>query len=147
MTDRRVTLRSEFTLDVANRRGIGFLPGLLGFRVVSIGDDSLVAEIDVRPEIRAPNGYLHAATVVALADTACGCGCLAHLPADAANFTTIELKANFLGTARDGTVACTARPVHLGRNTHVWDATVVRKDDQRAIALFRCTQMILYATR
>lgn len=139
-----MALRSDFTLDAANRRGSGFLPGLLGFRVTAIEEDRLEAELDVRPEIRAPNGYLHAATVVALADTACGYGCLAHLPGGATNFTTIELKTNFLGTARDGTIACTARPVHLGRTTHVWDATVFRKDDARTIALFRCTQMILY---
>ena len=105
-----MALRPEFTLESANRRGRGFLPGLFGFRVTAIEEDRLDAELDVRPEIRAPNGYLHAATVVALADTACGYGCLAHLPADATNFTTIELKTNFLGTAREGTIACTARP-------------------------------------
>jgi uncharacterized protein (TIGR00369 family) len=138
-------LRPGFTLDVANHRGDGFLPGLVGLRVTSIDEGRLDAELDIRPQLRAPNGYLHAATVVALADTTCGYGCIAHLPDDATNFTTIELKANFLGTAREGTIACTARAVHLGRTTHVWDATVIRKDDQRAIALFRCTQMILYA--
>jgi uncharacterized protein (TIGR00369 family) len=142
-----VALRPEFTLEAANRRGQGFLPGLVGFRVVAIGDDALECEIDVRPELRAPNGYLHAASVIALADTACGYGCIAHLPADATNFTTIELKTNFLGTARDGTIACTARPVHLGRTTHVWDATVFRRADRRTIALFRCTQMILYGSK
>jgi uncharacterized protein (TIGR00369 family) len=115
--------------------------------VTAIDEDRLDAELDVRPQSLAPNGYLHAATVVALADTSCGYGCLAHLPPDASNFTTVELKTNFLGTARDGTIACTARPVHLGRMTHVWDATVVRKADQKTIALFRCTQMILYPAR
>jgi len=142
-----MALRPEFTLEAANRRGAGFLPALFGFRMTAISEDRIVAELDVRPQILAPNGYLHAATVVALADTSCGYGCLAHLPPDASNFTTVELKTNFLGTARDGTIACTARPVHLGRMTHVWDATVVRKDDQKTIALFRCTQMILYAAR
>ena len=142
-----MALRPELTLEAANQRGSGRLPGLFGFRVTALSDKSLDAELDVRPEILAPNGYLHAATVVALADTACGYGCLAHLPHDAANFTTIELKTNFLGTAREGTIACTARPVHLGRTTHVWDATVYRRDDRRTIALFRCTQMILYPTR
>lgn len=142
-----MALRPDFTLDVANRRGAGFLPELVGFRVTVVAEDRLEAELDVRPQVRAPNGFLHAATVVALADTACGYGCLAHLPVDASNFTTVELKTNFLGTARDGTIACAARPVHLGRTTHVWDATVVRKADQRAIALFRCTQMILYDKR
>ena len=142
-----MALRPDFTLEAANRRGSQFLPGLFGFRVTAISEDHLDAEIDVRPEILAPNGYLHAATVIALADTACGYGCLAHLPPDATNFTTIELKTNFLGTARDGTIACTARPAHLGRTTHVWDATVFRSDDRRTIALFRCTQMILYGAR
>lgn len=140
-------LRPDATLEALNRRGAGFLPGLVGFRVVAVDERRLDAELDIAPQLRAPNGYLHAATIIALADTACGYGCLAHLPEDAANFTTIELKANFLGTARDGTIACSARPVHLGRTTHVWDATIVRRDDARMIALFRCTQMILYAPR
>jgi uncharacterized protein (TIGR00369 family) len=140
-----MALRPDFTLEAANARGRGFLPELFGFRVVGIGDDHIDAELDVRPAIRAPNGYLHAASVIALADTACGYGCLAHLPADATNFTTIELKTNFLGTAREGTIACTARPVHLGRTTQVWDATVYRAGDRRTLALFRCTQMIIYA--
>ncbi len=136
-------LRPDVTLDQMNHRGDGRLPGLLGFRVVALEDGMLAAEIDVRSDILAPNGYLHAATVVALADTACGYGCVAHLPAGIANFTTIELKANFLGTARDGTIACVARPAHLGATTQVWDAVVTRKSDGRTIALFRCTQMLL----
>src|SRR5262245_57862195 len=133
-----MALRPDFTLDTANRRGVGFLPELFGFRVIAVAEGEIDAEIDVRPAIIAPNGYLHAASVVALADTACGYGCLAHLPADATGFTTIELKTNFLGTAREGTVGCAARAVHLGRTTHVWDATVFRNDDARKpIALFR----------
>jgi uncharacterized protein (TIGR00369 family) len=139
-----MALRPEFDLEVAAMRGEGRLPGLVGFRPTLIDDGRFDAELDIRPELLAPNGYLHAATVIALADTACGYGCLAHLPQGATNFTTIELKANFLGTAREGTIACAARAVHLGRTTQVWDATVVRKADQRALALFRCTQMILY---
>ena len=136
-------LRAGFTLDKLTHRGDGRLPGLMGFRVVALEDGLLAAEIDVRPEILAPNGYLHAATVIALADTACGYGCIAHLPEGMANFTTVELKCNFLSTAREGTIACVARPVHLGGTTQVWDATVTRKADDRTIALFRCTQMLL----
>ena len=136
-------LRPEATLAAMRRRGEGFLPGLVGFRVIAVDERRLDAELDIAPQLLAPNGYLHAATVIALADTACGYGCLAHLPDGATNFTTIELKANFLGTARDGTLACTAQAAHLGGTTQVWDATVTRKADARAIALFRCTQMIL----
>ncbi|MDQ2916191.1 MAG: PaaI family thioesterase [Pseudomonadota bacterium] len=140
-------LRRDFTLEAVNRRGDGFLPGLVGFRVIAFDEGRLDAELDIVPRLLAPNGYLHAATIIALADTACGYGCLAHLPDEATNFTTVELKTNFLGTARERTIACTARAVHLGRTTQVWDAAVMRTDDQRTIALFRCTQMILYPGR
>ncbi len=137
-------LRPEVTLDSLNHRGDGKLPGLIGFRVTAVAEGLLAAEFDIRPELLAPNGYLHAATIVALADTACGYGCIAHLPQGATNFTTVELKSNFFATAREGTVATVARPVHLGNSTQVWDAEVTRKADGRQMALFRCTQLILW---
>lgn len=89
-------------------------------------------------------GFLHAATVVALADTACGYGCLATLPEGATSFTTIELKTNYLGTARDGVIRAEANLVHGGRTTQVWDATVRDETSGKVIALFRCTQLLLY---
>lgn len=137
-------MRKEVDLETLNRRGTGRLPGLIGLVVTSIAEGRLEAELLLRPELLAPNGYLHAATVIALADTACGYACLAHLPEGAANFTTIELKSNFLGTTREGTIACVATPVHLGRSTQVWDAIVTRKADGAKIAVFRCTQMVLW---
>lgn len=99
--------------------------------------------LNVKPYHLAPNGFLHGATVVALADTCCGVGTLASLPEGAENFTTIELKTNYLGTARQGKVMCEARLIHGGRTTQVWDAEV-RNESNKTIALFRCTQMILY---
>ena len=107
-------------------------------------DNRVDAELDLRPELLAPNGFLHAASIIALADTACGYGCLAHLPTGAENFTTIELKSNFLGTLREGTILCVATPAHLGRTTQVWDAVVTDKASARKLALFRCTQMVLW---
>lgn len=127
-----------------NQRGETFLPGLLGITVTKVGDKSLNAELAVRPSHLAPNGYLHAGSVVTLADTACGYATVANLPEGALSFTTIELKSNFLGTARDGVVECEATAVHTGRNTHVWDALVRHRDTGKLIATFRCTQMILW---
>jgi uncharacterized protein (TIGR00369 family) len=137
-------LRPEATLERFLHRGEGHLPGLVGFRVRAIEENRLAAELEVRTELLAPNGYLHAATVIALADTACGYACVAHLPTGAENFTTIELKCNFIGTARDGTLECVATPAHLGRTTQVWDAIVRAKESGRDIAVFRCTQMVLW---
>jgi uncharacterized protein (TIGR00369 family) len=94
----------------------------------------------------APNGYLHAAAIVGLADTACGYGCILRLPDGGIGFTTIELKTNFLRTANAGTIACEATLVHGGRTTQIWDA-VVTDEQERTLALFRCTQLILYRAR
>ena len=134
----------DITLDVLNQRGIGRLPGHLGIVITSVGDGQVTAELPVQPHLLAPNGYLHAGSVVTLADTASGYGCIANLPEGANNFTTIELKSNHLGTARDGTILCTAKVEHKGRNTQVWDAVVTSKETGKTLALFRCTQMILY---
>jgi 1,4-dihydroxy-2-naphthoyl-CoA hydrolase len=139
-----MALRHGQTLEHLNARGDGRLPGLLGIKFTAIDEAMIAAELDIRPELLAPNGFLHAATVVALADTACGYGCIAHLPPGAERFTTVELKANFLGTALEGMIACVARPAHLGNTTQVWDAVVTDQANGKTIALFRCTQMILW---
>jgi 1,4-dihydroxy-2-naphthoyl-CoA hydrolase len=123
----------------------GRLPGEFGIELVSIEPGSVEARLNLKPEHLAPNEFLHAATVIAIADSCAGMGCLASLPEDAAGFTTIELKTNFLGTAREGALRCEASLVHGGSRTQVWDSTVRREQDERVIALFRCTQFILPA--
>jgi uncharacterized protein (TIGR00369 family) len=124
--------------------GNGYLPGLLGVEIVTVSKEFVESRLMVRREVMAPNGFLHAASVIALADTSCGYGCLATLPEGAKGFTTIELKSNFLGTAREGYIACRATPLHLGRTTQVWDAVVTAEGSGTRIAVFRCTQMVLW---
>lgn len=120
------------------------LPGHLGIVITHGAAGEVRAEMAVRHELMAPNGFLHAGSLVTLADTCAGYGCLNSLPEGANGFTTIELKSNHLGTARDGAVLCTAKAVHLGRTTQVWDATVTHRESGKTLALFRCTQMVLY---
>jgi 1,4-dihydroxy-2-naphthoyl-CoA hydrolase len=131
-------------LDELNERGLGTLPGLIGLEILKAQEGAVSSRLDLREELMAPNGYLHAATVVALADTSCGYGTFVNLPEGAEGFTTIELKSNFVGTKRGGAIACEAKLVHGGRTTQVWDATVSDEEGDKPIALFRCTQMILY---
>ena len=144
MTTRTSVYRSELTAEVFNGRSRGHLPGLTGVEIIRISADGVESRMPVRREVMAPNGFLHAASVIALADTSCGYGCIALLPEGASGFTTIELKSNFLGTAREGAIACRAWPVHLGRTTQVWDAEVTVEGGAARIALFRCTQMVLW---
>ncbi len=126
-----------------NDAGAGYLPGLLGIEFTLVADDEVRARLSVRKALLALNGFLHGGTVITLADTACGYGTMNSLPVDAVGFTTLELKSNFLGTARDGFVECVATAVHKGRTTQVWDANVVIAGADRSIARFRCTQLIL----
>lgn len=127
-----------------NRRGQGRLPGHLGIAVESVTAAEVRMSLPVAAHLLAPNGFLHAGALVTLADTAAGYGCVANLPAGASGFTTVELKSNHLATALDGHLDCSARPAHLGRTTQVWDATVSHRESGRTLALFRCTQMVLY---
>ena len=136
-------LRDGMTPDYFNSFGTQRLPGLFGLQTLRVAQGELVMRMQIQPQFLAPNGFLHAATVIALADTCSGYACVAHLAEGAQNFTTIELKTNFLGTAREGTLEAVARAAHLGRTTHVWDATVTDVASNKTIALFRCTQIIL----
>jgi 1,4-dihydroxy-2-naphthoyl-CoA hydrolase len=128
-----------------NSVGARKLPGHLGIVITEVSASRVSGELAVVESVMAPNGYLHAGTVVTLADTLSGYGCVANLPGDATGFTTIELKSNHLGTAREGTLVGVASPLHRGKTTQVWDAVITHKESGRTLAVFRCTQMILYA--
>lgn len=136
--------RPEVDIAELDRRSRGTFPGMVGIEMVRLAEREVSMRLALRSEHLAPNGFLHGAVVVALADTACGYGTLAHLPQGASSFTTVELKTNYLGTAREGTIVCDASPMHMGRSTQVWDAEVRNESNGQRIALFRCTQMILW---
>lgn len=134
------SLRKWFEAEGAER-----LPGLLGVEIVELEERRCRLRCDVTPRHLAPNGYLHAAAVIALADTAAGYGCVASLPPGANGFTTIELKSNHLGTLLEGGMTAEATLLHGGRTTQVWDAVVQAEESGRRLAVFRCTQLIVYA--
>ena len=137
-------LRPGFDVDRFNRFGKDFLPGFVGLLITEVSEGLLKGELELRKALLAPNGYLHAGAIVSFADTLAGYGCISHLPGNAQNFTTVELKANFLNTAQEGRLHGEARAVHLGRTTQVWDALVTHGEERRKLALFRCTQLVLY---
>ena len=136
-------LRADATIERFHARQAGSLPGLYGMRLTELAEGRLCAELEIQPWMMAPNGFLHAASVIVLADTCAGHASAAHLPEGAKGFTTIELKSNFLGTATEGLIRTECNAEHLGRTTQVWSATVFGATGRR-LALFRCTQMVLW---
>jgi 1,4-dihydroxy-2-naphthoyl-CoA hydrolase len=136
-------LRPDMSIDRFHANQAGTLPDRYGARVTDIQEGRLVMELEIEPWMMAPNGFLHAASVIMLADTSAGYATIAHLPEGAKGFTTIELKSNFLGTATSGSMRSEAIAEHMGRTTQVWSATVFNAQG-RKMALFRCTQMVLW---
>jgi 1,4-dihydroxy-2-naphthoyl-CoA hydrolase len=136
--------KKTYTPAQINQMAAPFLPGYLGVEFTRIEGTELVAQLPVKPELLAPNGFLHAGSVISLADTVAGVSCMINLPEGANSFTTIELKSNHFGTAREGMIEAIGKPVHMGRTTQVWDVVVTDQASAKTIALFRCTQMILY---
>ncbi len=119
------------------------VPGQMGCVFDHAAPELVLGHIDVTGTLIAGTGFLFAPAIIALADTCAAIGCGANIPAGA-SFTTIELKSNFLASARVGErVSCRCTPAHVGRQTHVWDAVVTNETTGRTIALFRCTQMVL----
>ena len=131
-------------IDDYNQKLKGALPGLLGITLLEVGQGFITAQLTIdKIHLEPTRGVVHAATIVALADTACGWGCVAHLPKGASGFTTSNLTTNYLRGIDQGTLRSECRLSHSGRSTQVWDA-VVSSDDKKDLALFRCTQLILY---
>lgn len=119
------------------------LADYVGWKALGSADGVWRARMVVRPEHVAPNGFLQASVVIALADMCCARGTLDTVP-EGASFTTVEIKTNLLSTTLEGSVVCEASCPHRGRTTQVWDAVVTSEHTGRKLALFRCTQLVLY---
>lgn len=134
----------NLTSEYFNDNVIDKLPGLLGLKVTKVGRGSMELELEVERKHLAINGYLHAGTIVTLADTAAGNGCMANLPDRATGFTTIELKCNLISTVRSRKIICSSKCIHAGGTTQVWESKVMEAATHKLIAAFTCTQLVLY---
>jgi uncharacterized protein (TIGR00369 family) len=117
---------------------------LLGI-AIPMDETNPEARLTVTHPLIAGTGYLWAPVVIAMADALCAFGVREHWPEGARSFTTIECKSNFLASAKEGEVVIgRASPLHVGRTTQVWDATIMNETTERQIASYRCTQLIMY---
>jgi len=119
-------------------------PELLGIEITDIEEGKMSALMAVKKIYFAPNGFLHAGSIVTFADTVAGYATIAHLPKKGKSFTTLELKCNFIKAIKDGHLECECKADHLGRTTQVWRVTVRDQASKKKIAVFSCTQLILY---
>jgi 1,4-dihydroxy-2-naphthoyl-CoA hydrolase len=134
----------DYTAESFNHKSRGLFPELVGMKIISIEANKIVAEMPITQKLFAPNGFVHAGSIITLADTAAGISTKAHLPQNARTFTTLELKSNFIRGQKEGVLIAESEPEHLGRTTQVWRVIVRDKASQKKVAIFSCTQLILY---
>lgn len=139
-----VATSNHTDVEQLNRANVGKLPGWLGLEITSVRDGLVEGRLPVRNELIAQTGYLLAGALLSVADILCAYGVSTVWPEGANGFTTVEVKCNFVGTAREGAVLCRAKLLHGGRTTQVWDAEMTNEATGKLMAAFRCTQMILY---
>jgi len=119
-------------LDQLNARSQGTLPGLIGIEFTGFQPGRVTSRLTLRPELLAPNGYLHAAVVIAIADTTCGYGPSPTCPKERRTSPLSNSRATFWELPAKGRLPA-LRPVCTTDETR-----------GKALALFRCTQLILY---
>ena len=139
-----VATTNHTDVEKLNKANEGKLPGWLGLEITAVGDGLVEGRLPVRAELIAHTGYLLAGSLLSVADILCAYGVSTAWPEGASGFTTAEVKCNFVGTARDGAVLCRASLLHGGRTTQVWDAEMRNEATGKLMAVFRCTQIVLY---
>lgn len=139
-------MKSAKHLNEIGRRYLAARIGIIATHATATPTPTVTLQMKLRSAHLAPHDYVHGGAIILLADTACGYGSFAILPANASGFFTIESKTSHLGAVQRGVLECTARARHVGRSTHVWDAEVIELGSGKLIAMFRCTQLLLYPT-
>jgi uncharacterized protein (TIGR00369 family) len=119
----------------------GTFSDLLGLRLIETGPDRVVAELQIRDDLRTWGGAVHGGTLMAVADTVGAVATAVNLPAQAGT-TTLESKTNFFAAGRAGKLRVESTPLHRGKRTHVWQ-TRVTDESGRLLSLTIQTQMVL----
>jgi len=134
--------RRQPTLEALNGSSPGTMAAHLGIRFTEVGDDCLVGTMPVDERTQQPFGLLHGGASAVLAETLGSCGANFCLDFDREYAVGLEINANHLRPARHGQVTGTARPIHLGRRTQVWE-TRVQDDDGRLVCVSRLTLAVV----
>jgi uncharacterized protein (TIGR00369 family) len=124
---------------------MGRLPELLGLEITDVESGRVVGKVEVRPDLLGQAGYMVGGAVLSIADTLCAYGVSTAWPEGARGFTTVEVTCNFISAIKHGVGVCTAKLLHSGRTTQIWDAEFAEEATGRLLAAFRCTQVFAYA--
>jgi len=132
----------DYSLDEINGMGKGTIHEPLGIRFTEIGEDYVVATMPVDHRTFQPMGLLHGGANVLLAESLGSIGALMIIDPTKQFPVGLEVNANHIKAVRGGSVTGTARPIHLGKSTQVWETRVL-DDKGRLVCVSRLTLAIL----
>jgi 1,4-dihydroxy-2-naphthoyl-CoA hydrolase len=134
--------KQPIDLDRVNAWSAGTMVEHLGIRIVEVGDDFLRGTMPVDARTRQPFGLLHGGASVALAETLGSVAGTLCVDASTAMAVGLDINANHVRAMTDGVVTGTARPLHLGRNTQVWDIRI-ENDAGKLVCISRLTLAVV----
>ncbi|WP_163710369.1 PaaI family thioesterase [Mangrovibacterium lignilyticum] len=114
----------------------------LGIKIESIDDGEVTASMPVSEKTMRPGGILHGGASLALAETIAGLGSILIIDATEYDARGIQVTANHVGGMTEGTVLATAKIVHQGKQTHIWNVDITNKEG-KLISTARVTNMII----
>lgn len=135
-------MKTEETLSKINSMMKNTLMETLNIQFTDIGDDYLTATMPVNEKVYQPMGLLHGGASVALAESVGSTASHFFIDNDKFEIRGIEITANHLKSKRDGMVTATAKIIHKGKTTHLWEIRIVDEKD-KLISLCKLTNIIL----
>jgi 1,4-dihydroxy-2-naphthoyl-CoA hydrolase len=138
----RMIFKTAVDLTTLNKLGLNTLTSHLAIEFVETGEDFLTARMPVDDRTRQPFGILHGGASAALAETVGSVAATLCLDVDRQAAVGLEINANHVKSVRAGYVYGTARPVHLGRRTHVWEIRIT-DEAQNLVCISRLTLMVV----
>ncbi|WBX77654.1 PaaI family thioesterase [Tenacibaculum ovolyticum] len=135
-------MNKQESLATLNSYNKNTLMETLQIEFVEIGDDFITAKMPVTSKVHQPYGILHGGATAALAETVGSCASVFFLNDTSKIIKGIELSINHLKSKREGTVFATAKAIHQGRTTHLWEVKIADENDN-LISLCKITNIIL----
>ena len=134
--------KQQLTPDDVNAMSRNTMMATLGMRITEIGDDYVRGTLPVDARTHQPYGLLHGGASVALAETLGSFAAMLTLDAKAEAAVGLDINANHIRGVKSGIVTGTARPLHLGRSTQVWEIRI--EDEQgKLVCISRLTMAVI----
>ena len=130
------------TINDFTERGKGSFSEFLGIEFCEVGDDYLIAKMNVTDTIKQPIGIVHGGANVVLAETVASNAANAVVNIQTHFCVGLEINANHIRATRSGVLYAKASPLHLGRSTQVWHIDI-RNEKQQRVCLSRMTASVV----